>query len=1015
MLKRSTFREIKSSIGRYVAILAIVALGVGFFSGLKVTREAMVTTADKYIEEKNLFDYRLISSLGFEEQDVESFRDIEGIRYAEGSVSKDALFDIGKDSNVVLMVHSSTENVNKVQLSSGKLPEKKNEFAGDARFFTSEDIGKTIKLSSDNEKDTMDFFTTEEFVLTGVIESPYYLNFERGSSSLGNGTLAGYIYVTPQALDTDYYTEVFLSMNERSEIYSDEYKNMISSAEDRIEEETTRIANNRYNRIVKEAQDELDEGKAEYEENYNKYISEKNKAKNRLSDSKQELEDGEAELDRNREKLDSSEQELIDNEAELDRSEKELDNGQNQLNQAFDDYRKQLAEFEASKAFLPPEQAAQIEAQLNGAKQVLDEKQQTINQGYEKINSGRTAISEGKSEIASGRKKLENAEKEIENGWKEYKKGKKEAEEEFNDAEKELKDAEKELEDAQKDIDDIEKPDTFVLDRDTNTGYVCFESDSNIVDGIAKVFPVFFFLVAALVCMTTMTRMVDEQRTQIGVLKALGYSNGTIMAKYLFYSGSAALIGCIAGFLGGCYIFPKVIWAAYHIMYDFSSEITYVLNPQLAIISLIGALLCSMGATLLSCINEFREVPAELIRPKAPKEGKRILLERIPFIWKRISFLYKVSFRNIFRYKKRFFMMVLGISGCTALLLTGFGIQDSIKNIVDYQYDEIQVYDYSINFSDALSEKDQEKFTEKNESHIKDMLFLHQSSADLLTKGQEKSVNIIATDEDNETFSSFVDLHNKKGNAVPYPGKNQAVICQKLSEDFNINQGDTITLRDSDMKEIKLQVSGICQNYVGNYVYMASGTYENGFGKDAEIKSAFVHTKSSENEDIYESSGKVLKEDNVVAVSVNNDFRTRVANMMKSLDYVIILVIFAAGALAFIVLYNLTNINITERIREIATIKVLGFYPKETSAYVFRENFFLTAISAVAGLFLGRLLHAFVMTQIRIDTIYFDIIVLPKSYLFAVLLTFGFAVIVNLVMYYKLEKINMTESLKSIE
>ena len=1043
MLKKSTFREIKSSLGRYVAILAIVALGVGFFSGLKVTREAMVTTAGEYIQEKNLFDYRLISTLGFEDKDVQSFTKTEGVKYAEGSVSKDVLFNVGKEENHVLMVHSMTENVNKVQLSSGRLPEKDNEFAGDARYFSSKDLGKTIYLSPDNEKETRDMFKNREFVLTGIIESPYYLNFERGSSSLGNGTVAGYIYILPEALDIDYYTEVFLSMTEEEPLYSDEYKSMIDNAEETIEKDTTAIALNRYNRIVSDAREELDEGKEEYKKNYNKYLREKKKTEKKLEDSLEELNRGQDELDKNRDALDQGEKELKDglntlnsNQKKLDNSQKELDRnrtelnqGQEQLDLARQDYLAKVKEFESVQNFLPPEQAAAMEQQLNAAGQVLNEKQaaldegflrieqgqKEINQGREQISRGRKEIEESKKDLAEGRKKLAEGEKDLKEGRKEYKEGKEKANKEFAKAEKKLDDAEKDLRQAEKDIDDIEKPDTFVLDRDTNTGYVCFESDVDIVDGIAKVFPVFFFLVAALVCMTTMTRMVDEQRTQIGVLKALGYSNMSIMAKYLFYSGSAALIGCIAGFLGGCYIFPKVIWAAYHIMYDFTSDIIYVLNPVLAIVSLAGALLCSVGATVLSCIHEFREVPAELIRPKAPKEGKRILLERIGFIWNRISFLYKVSFRNIFRYKKRFFMMVLGISGCTALLLTGFGLQDSIKNIVDYQYDEIQVFDYSINFSDSVSKKEQNRFAEENKDHIEDVLFFHQSAADLLASGKEKSVSLVASDADDRYFKQFVDLHSKNGKAISYPDKGSAVICRKLAEDFDLAAGDKIRLRDSNMKEMEVTVSGICQNYVGNYIYLSEETFEEGFNKKAEIKSAFVNTVSDDSDEIYSSSGKILKEDNVVAVSVNNDFRTRVANMMKSLDYIIILVIFAAGALAFIVLYNLTNINITERIREIATIKVLGFYPKETSAYVFRENFFLTAISAVAGLFLGRLLHAFVMTQIRIDTIYFDIIVLPKSYVFAVLLTFGFAIIVNLVMYYKLEKINMTESLKSIE
>ncbi len=974
-------------MGRYIAILAIVALGVGFFSGLKVTKESMVRTADKYISESRLFDYRLISTLGFENKDIQTLKDIKNIEVAEGSINKDALFDIGKSKNCVISVHSLTDKLNRVQLTGGRMPEKSNEFIGDNLFFDKDDIGKTITLSKGNDKDTKDMFKEEKFILTGIAKSPYYLNFERGSSSLGNGTVSGFIYMNRNAFDTDYCTEIFLTLKNNYEIYSDEYVDLIKDTEDSIKAETKEVAFNRYQRIIEKAKKKVHDGESTYQENYNK-----------LEESKQQAA---ASLAESRSKLNQAQAELAGHRAEIAENEKKLQEGRNQLDAAMAEYQQQLAKFESIKDTLPPEIAAETKKQLQSAEQMLTVKKASLDKGNKQLIAGKEKLSAGEAELAQH--------------LAEYEEAKTKLPEEFSNAEEKLNTAKIELDDAKAKIQEIEKPETFVLDRNTNIGYACFESDSNIVDGIAKVFPIFFFLVAALVCMTTMTRMVDEQRTQIGVLKALGYSNGAIMGKYLFYSGSAAFAGCVIGFLGGCYIFPRVIWAAYQIMYNFDSHLEYVLNLPLALVSLVCSLLCSMGATILSCYNEFREVPAELIRPKAPKVGKRILLERITFIWKRISFLYKVSFRNIFRYKKRFLMMVLGISGCTALLVTGFGLKDSIKNIVDYQYDDIQVYDYSVNFNSSMSPEQQTAFETNTKDHIKETLFIHQSANDLLVGNKVKSVNLIAVDQNTENFDHFINLEDKKKQKIQYPKKNEAVICQKLAEDYHLDKGDTITLRDKDMKEMKLKVTGICRNYVYNYVYISPDSCKSQLGYTPEVKCAFVNTKSDKNKGIYASSAKTLKENNVVAVSVNNDFRTRVDNMMKSLDYVIILVIVAAGALAFIVLYNLTNINITERIREIATIKVLGFYPNETSSYVFRENIFLTAISAIVGLFLGKVLHAFVMSQIKIDMIFFDVIVLPSSYLFSVLLTFVFAFVVNLVMYYKLEKINMTESLKSIE
>ncbi len=987
MLKKSTFREIKNSLGRYIAILAIVALGVGFFSGLKVTKEAMVRTADKYISTNRLFDYRLISTLGFEDNDIKSLEKMKNIKFAEGSISKDALFDIGNNKNCVISVHSLTNKINQVELTEGRMPQKSNEFIGDNRFFNKEDIGKTIILSSENDKNTKNIFKEKEFTLTGLAKSPYYLNFERGSSSLGNGTVSGFIYLNNNAFDINYSTEVFLILKNHYEIYSDEYADLIKNTEDNIKSKTKSLALNRYQKIINEAEKKIYEGETEYQKNHNKLEESKHNAAASLSENQRKLNQAGSELTKNR--------------AELITKEKELKESQLKFNSAMTEYQNRLNEFEAIKDTLPPEIISETEKQLKNSEKILAVQKSVLDEGFQQLTEGKSKLEAIQAEFSIKQRQYEEAKRQVPSS--------------FSSAEQKLHNARMELDDAKAKLLEIEKPETFVLNRNTNIGYSCFESDSNIVDGIAKVFPIFFFLVAALVCMTTMTRMIDEQRTQIGVLKALGYSNGAIMGKYLFYSGSASFIGCIVGFLGGCYIFPRVIWAAYQIMYNFDSHLQYVLNWPLALISLGCSLLCSMGATILSCYNEFREVPAELIRPKSPKVGKRILLERITFIWKHIGFLYKVSFRNIFRYKKRFLMMVLGISGCTALLVTGFGLKDSIKNIVNYQYDDIQIYDYSVNFNNSMSLEMQTDFKTNTEDHIKEILFLHQSANDLLVEDKVKSINLIAVDENSKNFNHFINLEDTNYQKLLFPKENEAVICQKLAEDYHLKKGDTIILRNKNMKKMSLKVTGICRNYVYNYIYVSPASCKEQWGETPEIKCAFVNTKSNENNEIYASSAKTLKQDNVVAASVNNDFRIRVDKMMRSLDYVIILVIVAAGALAFIVLYNLTNINITERIREIATIKVLGFYPNETSAYVFRENIFLTAISAVVGLFIGKWLHAFVMSQIKIDMIFFDAIILPSSYLFSVLLTFAFAIVVNLVMYYKLEKVNMTESLKSIE
>lgn len=978
MLKKSTFREIRSSLGRYLAILAIVALGVGFFSGLKVTQEAMVKTTDSYLSEHNLFDYRLVSTLGFEDKDVEELSKLSDVEAVASSISQDMLFHFAdSDEDRVISFHTVTDRINTLELVDGRLPQAPDECVVDHKLGDSL-IGSKIVLSEKNDKDALKMFKHRTLKIVGTVVSPIYLNFERGSTTLGNGTVAGFAYMNAEGFDTDYYTEVYISLKEKYPIYSDEYKDYIDETEDRVDEALKAAGTARHDRIVKKAMDEWKDGKKEYDDGLAEYEAERADAYAKLADAK-------AEIDSGWEEISNAEKELDRQAKTLNNGIKELEDGIAQINQgitASQAYGQPTEELEAQKAAL--------EAQLSQARAGLKQ----IKEGRETLKSKKTKLREGEAEYEANYAK---------------------ADREFADAKADLDDAKAELDDALKDIKNIKKADTFLLDRNTNIGYACFESDSQIVNGIAAVFPLFFFLVAALVCMTTMTRMVDEQRTQIGVLKALGYGNLAVMGKYLFYSGSASLIGALAGFFAGSYIFPLVIWKCYGMMYDFSADILYVINWKLGLITIGAALICSMGATLFSVIGEIRETPAQMIRPKAPKSGKRILLERIPFLWNRLSFLRKVSLRNVFRYKKRFLMMILGISGCTALLLAGFGIRDSIQNIVNYQFDEIQTFEYSLTFDKNMTEARRTAFEKQTSDNYDDILYISQSSVDVLVNDKVKSVTLIALDaEDKSKAESFVDLHTKSGDHIDFPVKGEAVICKKLSKQYDIQVGDTVTLRDSKMRKIEVKVSGICENFIYNYIYISPETYEDGFGSAPEIKSAYVKY-DADAKAIQASAAKVLDYDRVAAVSNNLDMRDRINNMMLSLNYIVILVIACAGALAFIVLYNLTNINITERIREIATIKVLGFRPHETSAYVFRENVLLTGASSIVGLLMGRALLEFIIEQINVDMISFDVRITLISYIMSVVLTFVFAFIVNLVMRRKLDKISMTESLKSIE
>ena len=844
MLFKSTLKEIRGSLGRYIAILAIVALGVGFFSGLKLSKPDMVSTADEFFRDSNFFDFQISSSAGYDDNSVDTIAKTKGIGTTEGSISFDILARSRKNDDIVFKTHMITDKINKIQLKEGRLPKKANECVIDAEYAENQNlIGKSFKISDENSKEDRDKFSYDSYKIVGTVTSPLYIDHKRGTSSKGNGTIAGFVYLTEEGFNTDYFTEVYACLEKDYALYSKKYEN----------------------------------------------------------------------------KMDALEPVLTKN-----------------AEKASDDRIKALQE------------------------------------------EGLAAIPTEMKSMISMKAQMEN------------------------------KDPNELL---LEQIDLPKEADTFVFDRNINIGYSSFDNDTSIVASIATVFPLFFLLVAALVCMTTMTRMVDEQRTQIGVLKALGYSNAAVLGKYLFYAASAAFLGSIAGFFAGSYIFPSVIWHAYGMLYNFSDEVNHIYDLALCIACLIAALACAMLSTLASCLNDFKIAPAQLIRPKAPKSGKRILLEKIPFIWNHLSFLYKVSLRNIFRYKKRFFMMVIGISGCTALLVTGFGIKDSVGNIGEFQYNEITYYDYNLTFTESQTADEQTAFKEKNKDKLTDIKFVSEISADIQKDGKTKSLKLVTADKSG--LSDFVDIHNN-GKKVKYPGENQVIICDKMARIFDLEKGDKITLKTEDNKELELEVSGIFENYINSYAYITPGTYENQTGEIAPVNTAYANTDAKEDM-IFENAASLYDSDDVAAVTVTNDMKSRITSMLDSLNAVIVLVIVSAGALAFIVLYNLTNINITERIREIATIKVLGFYPRETSSYVFRENFFLTGISAFVGLFLGKLLHAFVISRITVDMVSFDTRIMPISYVYAFILTFLFTFIVSGVMYFKLNKISMTESLKSIE
>ena len=839
-MRKTTFREIRNSFGRFLAIAAIIALGVGFFAGLKNTTEDMIAETDGYLRKLSFHDFRFVSTLGFTEEELAMLQNADGVLASDFEYRADAVvMPIDGDGiPVVYAFHSVSDRVNKVDLVSGRMPERADEVLLEARSFSKDVIGKTVTLSDINDEETLSRFKERTFTVVGIGHSPLYLNYERGTTTLLSGSVSAYAYLHPDAFSMPAYTSLYCVVTDKGRIYSDEYNNNISAHRDAMEACLNAMCDNRLTNV-----------KAGYMPQFIEAVRQEFEARGM------------------------------------------------QVPADFD-YEANMPEIQCEK---------------------------------------------------------------------------------------------------------------YLLDRNSNVGYVCFENDANIVKGIARVFPVFFILVAVLVVMTTMSRMVEEQRTQMGVLKALGYSTGQIALKYTLYSGIAALAGCLIGFFGGCYVFPTVIWKVYQIMYGFSTHLVYVFNPGLFVVSLVVSILCSVGVTLFGIARELRSVPAELIRPRAPKNGKRILLERVTFVWKRLPFLHKVSLRNVVRYRKRFFMMVIGIAGCTALLITGHGIRDSIVTVPKAQYEEIEHFDYRINLVPGTSRVE---FLASAENVLEDRIFVSYGTM-ILTNGQKtKSANCVVPENVSEILR-LVTFVEDKGRTVSYPEDGCCILSEKMAGQLGISAGDVIQCNRDGGRTFSLKVSGVYRNYVGDFIYMTRDTYEEGTGEQAVFDCCLA--TGEDGEDIYALGGKLLSMDTVMSVNINREFRDRIESMLSSLDYIVILVIVCAAALAFIVLYNLTNINITERLREIATIKVLGFHGAETAMYVFRENFLLTAVGAVCGIPLGILLHRFVMSQIQVDMVSFNVHVGMKSFVVSMIYTFLFAVLVDLVMIRKLEKINMAESMKSIE
>lgn len=1129
---KTILRSIKMTFPRFIAIFAIIALGVGFFAGLKVTTPSFVYTSDVYVNEYALFDFRFISTIGFTEEDIDELGKQTGC-IVEGAYFADCSAVLGdKASSDTVHFISITKDVNKLRLESGRLPSKADEIVVDAYQLPNVEPGTKLVVTEETSDSSLKMFKYREYTVVGTARSPLFMNFQRGTSNEGSGSISYYVCALPEAFDSEYYTEAYLFADTGLYIYSDEYKEWADAAERQYKVTLDSVINDRFESMIRDEYDKLYDGVEEFNDGIDDAWSEISDGQEELDEAKKKLDDAQAEIDKNRTELDKGKKTLDDTKKQLDsaykqltstkvdldaakqrveRANSELESMKEGIDSLYDEISDDRAELSSDKSATQSrisalkfsigtyesllasidsrvaelnddlsqaqteEEKASIQSQidtqtklrdnyqssLDSAKaemeelnaksseyeeraKAIDEKQKTYEDkiasynvkyqsylsdklqydlGLSSYESSKASYdsqyaqySKGLAQYNDGAAKLDEAQQEVDDGWDEYNDGIYElwkGYSEYSDTADTLYNTE--LIYGFSILDGVEDPDIYVLGRDKNTGYVCFDNDSKIVDGVAKVFPVFFFAIAALVCSTTMSRMIADERGIIGTMRALGYSDTSIVMKYVIYSGSASVLGCVLGFLGGTKLFPWVIWEAYKMMYGFA-DLRFTTSILLFIIALCVSLICTVGVTIVSCMSSFTGMPAELIRPKAPLPGKRILLEYIGFIWKRMKFLYKVSTRNVFRFKKRMFMMIVGISGCTALLITAFGLNDSVCDVVNLQYDTIMKYDLSVSFDSKYRQYEIENAAKA----VKEQLGVDIESAVVKVdtaknngSGYVRDLEMIVSDDPNiNTLFGLTDY--KTGEELVWPSDGEIAISGKLAEKNDIKVGDSITfLYGDDEHEVSLKVSEIFANYTFHYALMTPNTYRDVIGEPYTPETLLIGTENTE--DAFSIASNLSDNYTIKTWSATSDSRDSFTETMARMNYVIILVIVCAAALAFIVLFNLNNINITERIREIATLKVMGFNRGETGAYVTRENVILVLMGFVAGIPLGFLLHRYVMNQIAMDMVTYQMQIRPLSYVYALGFVLVFSAVVNIIMRARIEKINMAESLKSAE
>ncbi len=1142
VMKKATVADALRTVARtkyrYFSILLIVALGVGFFAGVKASSPDMIYSTDIYSDRQDLMHFRVLSTWGFDEEEVAALSAIDG------AVIKPSYFYdcmATGDSRVLetrFEAFDRGDAINRLELKSGRFPIAEDECLVDSA--SSLMPGTVITVEDGKAADQL---KNMSFKVVGSAYSAMYISdYEHGTTQVGSGALSRIVYIFPSNFKSGYYTEIYVTFADMKEavVYTDEYKKLEAEKTKLIKELSDIAAKDRFHRTVEEANGEIADAEAEIEENRIKLAD----AKKELEDAEEKIKDGEAKLDEakntfaeKKAEAEEAERKLIEGEEELNKKTEEAANASSalieahrQYDQGYEEYAEaklsaerelssaryeiEKAEAELSsakpeldsawetydymrelydKAFsyyeeaenkyneiceavnADPEQKTLLKEQLDkaygyfmkikeyldDAKAGLDEKQAEYDKyaaelsaakkklsraekdadkklsdakaklddakaqieynedlmlnGVQQLSDAKAELERGKAELESGKIELASAETELNAKEEELAEAKRKYEEgkaEYEDGAARLADAEAEVADAGKQVSELTEPVCYVFTRDDNAGYAEYGENAERIKNIAKVFPAFFILVAALVCVTGMTRMVEEERTQIGTMKALGYTTGRILGKYMFYCLSATVLGCVVGLSTGYKVFPFVIIKAYGILYQIRAvHIPFILTDAIVITAFSAALAFITVAGC--CFKVMRGAPAKLMRAEAPKAGKRVLLERIGFIWNRLSFFGKVAVRNIFRYKKRMIMTLIGIMGCTALVLCGFALRDSISDILEKHFDSVINYDAFAMTAD-FDEEDRSKIDaiiKEYDKNAAEMLAL-QKTEDISANGRKYQGYLFVV-ESEELAAKMINFTNRVTKERYTLQKGSALITEKLASLLGVTVGDTVALSAGGSGEKSVPIAGIVENYISHFVYILPETYEEKFGDPDFNMMVFSYDADKETESSMMSEINAL--DHVVAIQTQTAMRETFSLMLQALNAVVMVLIISAMLLAVIVLYNLASINIAERKREIATLEVLGFNDLEVSHYIFRESITLTLTGAVLGLGLGRLLAEYVIKTAEIDLVMFGREIHPLNYVIAFVLTVTFSLLVDLYMNRPIRKISMVESLKSID